>query len=351
MKLITVLACGLFAFSCVVAPKAEACSRVVYHGPGNTILTGRTMDWKDLDMKTKLWIFPKGMERDGRFSSAPFKWKSKYGSVIVSVYDAAASEGMNEKGLVANILWLAESEYPDPSSGKPLMSLAAWAQYVLDSFATVDEAVRVLAREEFSVITGEMPGVGGLAACHLAISDPTGDSAIFEYVGGKLLIHHGREYTVMTNSPIYDQQLALNSYWKEIGGLSMLPGTNRSADRFVRASFYLNAIPKTANIQMAVAGTFSVIRNVSVPLGIATPDHPNISSTLWRTVSDQKNRVLYFESALEPSLFWVDMRNADFSKGAPVKVLVIQNGRFFAGDASSYFEPAKPFEFLGEDQL
>jgi hypothetical protein len=45
------------------------------------------------------------------------------------------------------------------------------------------------------------------------------------------------------------------------------------------------------------------------------------------------------------------MRNADFSKGAPVKVLVIQNGRFFAGDASSYFEPAKPFEFLGEDQL
>jgi len=114
MKLITVLACGLFAFSCVVAPKAEACSRVVYHGPGNTILTGRTMDWKDLDMKTKLWIFPKGMERDGRFSSAPFKWKSKYGSVIVSVYDAAASEGMNEKGLVANILWLAESEYPDP---------------------------------------------------------------------------------------------------------------------------------------------------------------------------------------------------------------------------------------------
>ena len=110
----------------------------------------------------------------------------------------------------------------------------------------------------------------------------------------------------------------------------MLPGTNRSADRFVRASFYLDAIPKTANIQMAVAGTFSVIRNVSVPLGITTPDHPNISSTLWRTVSDQKNRVLYFESALEPSLFWVDMRNADFSKG-PGQVLVIQNGVFLQG--------------------
>ena len=36
----------------------------------------------------------------------------------------------------------------------------------------------------------------------------------------------------MTNSPKYDQQLALNEYWKQIGGTVMLPGTNRAADRF-----------------------------------------------------------------------------------------------------------------------
>lgn len=57
----------------------------------------------------------------------------------------------------------------------------------------------------------------------------------------------------------------------------MLPGTNRAADRFVRASFYINAIPKTANINEAIASTFSVIRNVSVPLVISTPGQPNIS--------------------------------------------------------------------------
>ena len=39
-------------------------------------------------------------------------------------------------------------------------------------------------------------------------------SAIFEYVHGKLVIHHGKEYQVMTNSPIYDQQIAINEYWK-----------------------------------------------------------------------------------------------------------------------------------------
>ena len=36
----------------------------------------------------------------------------------------------------------------------------------------------------------------------------------------------------------------MNEYWKEIGGTVMLPGTNRAADRFVRASFYVDAIPK-----------------------------------------------------------------------------------------------------------
>ena len=139
---------------------------------------------------------------------------------------------------------------------------------------------------------------------HLAISDASGDSAIFEYVGGKQVIHHGREFQVMTNSPVYDQQLALNAYWQQIGGTTMLPGTNRAADRFVRASFYINAIPKTADNAEAVASAFSVIRNASVPFGISTPGQPNISSTLWRTVSDHKNRRYYFfESDRSPNVF------------------------------------------------
>lgn len=350
MKLKLAAVLGLLAIACVVGSTAEACSRVLYQGPEDTVLTGRTMDWTEMDMKTRLWIFPRGMKRDGRFSSAPFKWISKYGSVIVSVYNSATSEGMNEKGLVANILWLSESEYPAQTPGKPLMSLAAWPQYVLDSFATVKEAVETLGREEFSVISGTMPGRGGLATVHLALSDASGDSAIFEYIGGKLVIHHSREYTVTTNSPLYEQQLALNAYWKEIGGLAMLPGTNRSADRFVRALFYLDAIPKTADIQTAVAGVFSVIRNISVPLGIRTPEKPNISSTLWRTVSDQKNRVFYFESTMHPNIFWVNMKKIDFSENAPAKALDLKNGQFYSADTSSLFEEAEPFVFPGEER-
>ena len=47
---------------------------------------------------------------------------------------------------------------------------------------------------------------------------PRGDSAIFEFLGGQLKIHHGWHDTVMTNSPPFDDQLALDAYWREIGG-------------------------------------------------------------------------------------------------------------------------------------
>ncbi len=57
----------------------------------------------------------------------------------------------------------------------------------------------------------------------MSISDATGDNAIFEYVKGKLVIHHDKNYLVMTNSPVFEKQLALNEYWDEIGSTVMLP--------------------------------------------------------------------------------------------------------------------------------
>ncbi|MBB6262595.1 penicillin V acylase-like amidase (Ntn superfamily) [Paenochrobactrum gallinarii] len=65
---------------------------------------------------------------------------------------------------------------------------------------------------------------------------------------------------------------------------------------------------------MAVASVFSIICNVSVPYGITTPDQPNISSTRWRTVADYSRLHYFFESALTPNIFWVDMKGLDFSK-------------------------------------
>lgn len=349
------MAAALLLLAGSSAEVAQACTRAVYLGSQGVVVTGRSMDWAE-DMHTNLWAFPAGMARDGAAGANTPKWVSKYGSVIASGYDLGTADGMNEKGLVANLLYLAESEYAKPA-GKPALSISLWAQYVLDNFATVAEAVAALSAETFVVVTADLPNGSG-AQLHLAISDASGDSAIFEYLGGRLVVHHGRQYQVMTNSPAYDQQLALNAYWEQIGGTVFLPGTNRAADRFARASFFIKAIPTEASpaiitavpegtyANQAVASVASVIRSVSVPLGLSTPGQPNIASTLWRTVSDQKDRVYFFDSATSPNSFWVPLAGLDLKPGAPVRKLTLTGGKVYSGDASARFEPAAPFTFM-----
>ena len=330
---------------------AYACTRVVYQGPNGMVITARSMDWVD-EIPADLWIFPRGAERQGEVGIQSFKWKSKYGSVIASTYNISSSDGMNEKGLVANMLWLVESEYPKfdiKGTQQKAIAISLWAQYMLDNFATVAEAVKEISKEPFIVVSDYIPGTNKFTTVHLSLSDANGDNAIFEYVGGKLTIHHNKSYQVMTNSPTFDKQLALNEYWKGIGGTTMLPGTNRAADRFVRASFYVNAIPKTDNTRVAVASMFSVIRNCSVPYGISTPSEPNISNTQWRTVSDQKNKVYYFENVVNPNVVWVDLKKVDFSENAPTKKLALSNGEIFAGETSSSFKSTPAFKFKGLD--
>lgn len=326
----------------------EACTRIVYKGPNDTVLTGRTMDFS-LDIPANLWVFPRGMQRNGEVGPNSIQWTSKYGSVIASSWDIGTPDGMNEKGLVANLLWLVRSEYPpfDRNGDRPGLTISAWAQYVLDNFATVAEAVAALEREEFVIVTDFIPGTDKFTTVHLSLSDPTGDSAIFEYINGRLVIHHSPAYTVMTNDPPFEEQLAIDDYWRNIPGNMFLPGTNRAADRFVRASYYLDAIPQTDDPRIAVASVFSVIRNTSVPYGISTEGAPNLSTTQWRVVADQKNLVYYFETAITPNTFWVDLKKVDFSETSGAKVLRLTNGEIYAGEVSAQFVSSEPFRFQG----
>lgn len=338
---------GILIFLIETQP-VEACTRVVYQGPNKTIITARSMDWKE-DIPANLWVLPRGIERNGLVGKNSVKWKSKYGSLVTSSWDIASSDGMNEKGLVANMLWLAESQYPDfdIKSNKKGLAISLWLQYVLDNFATVEEAVRELEKELFIVVSSDIPGTDRFTTLHLSVSDTTGDNAIFEYIGGKLVIHHDKSYNVMTNSPVFEQQLAINKYWEGIPGTVMLPGTNRAADRYVRASYYINAIPQTDDTHIALASVFGVIRNCSVPLGIASETEPNISSTRWRTVADHKNLIYYFENVLNPNVVWVDLKKLDFSEKAQVKKLSLSDNENYSGETSKDFKTTNPFYFVG----
>ena len=326
--------------------QASACTRVVYHGLNETYITGRNMDWKT-EIPANLWVLPRGVARTGNVGRSSIKWKSKYGSVVVSSWDMTSSDGMNEKGLVGNLLWLTGSEYPkyEKDQDKPGLVISLWLQYVLDNYETVAEATRALSKDNFVVVSSSVPETESYVTVHLSLSDKRGDSAIFEYINKKLVIHHDKSYVIMTNAPIYEEQIAINSYWKGISGTVMLPGTNRSADRFVRASFYINAVPKTDDIKIAVPTVFSVIRNVSVPYNISMPDQANISSTRWRAVADHKNLVYYFENVLNPNIIWLEFKNLDFSEQGRVRKLYLDNNENYSGESSRYLKIEKPFQF------
>ena len=341
----TVLVFAAFASACSAGVQADACTRVLYETGNGTYIVGRTMDWYD-DTGTDLWAFPRGMERDGGVGANSITWTSKHGSVVADIYDAATADGINDAGLAGNILYLVEADYGDAkASGKPLLSVGGWLQYILDNYATVAEAVEALREPPFSIIAPDLPG-GKAAGGHIAIADTSGDSAIFEYIDGKLKIHHDRKYTVMTNSPPFDQQLAINTYWNDVGGLKFLPGTHRASDRFARVSWNLNATPKVKDQKLATATVFSVIRNISVPIGISDPEKPNIASTLWRTVADTNARRYYFESALSPTVFWVDLDKLNIEPGGKPMKLDLSGSPIFAGEVSGQFQPTEPFKFL-----
>lgn len=337
-----VLLTAVFAMN---SQSVKACTRAVYLGPDSMVITGRTMDWKE-DLRSNIYVFPRGIKRAGYNKGKTVNWISKYGSVITTGYDIGTCDGMNEKGLVASLLYLKETVYARPGDTRPVMGASILTQYILDNFATVHEAVDEFKKEKFQIDAPDLPNHGPASTFHWAITDAMGNSAILEYLDGKLCIHEGKKFQVMTNSPRYDDQIAINDYWREVGGLHMLPGTNRAADRFVRTSLYINSIPQTDDPKIAVMSVLSVMRSVSVPFGFSIPDKPNIASTRWRTVSDEKNKVYYFESTLTPNFFWLDLKKINFNPAASVKKLSLTNGEVYAGDAVGNLKDSKPFTFL-----
>ena len=107
---------------------------------------------------------PGECKEGGRYPIITIQWISKYGSVVTAGYDIGTCDGMNEKGLVANLLFLTESSYFRPDDNRPVMGLSIWTQYVLDNFATVDEAVAELSKEVFRIDDPDLPN-GAKSTC------------------------------------------------------------------------------------------------------------------------------------------------------------------------------------------
>lgn len=320
------------------------CTVVVWGDNGQAVLSARNMDWFQ-EMDSRLWVIPAGREQNGAGlgDPKPLKWTSKYGSVVTSVYDIGAADGMNEKGLGAHLLWLTPSEYGVRNADMLGLDVSLWAQYYLDNFQTVAEAVADYQANPYQIIAAEM--AGREATVHLQISDATGDVAVFESLDGKIVIHHGKEYPVLTNQPTFDQQLEHLKQFEGFGGSQELPGTTSAEDRFVRANYYLDHLTAPTTTEMAIAELLSVLRNAAQPYGAAAANQPMIAPTIWRTVLDHSNLGYFFESTSSPYLIWLDLTKLDFSEGAPVKALNLSNMADKIGQQNDALVDAQLFEF------
>lgn len=271
------------------------------------------------------------------------------------------------------------------------LAVSGWAQYILDKYATVKEAVEDLEKEEFTIVTDRIPFLmqgnppildpkGKNIVLHLSISDAIGDSAILQYLNNgngesKLKIYHDKKYKVLTNS-LYASQLQILKEFEEKGGWGteefswdalkrktqneegevkevkeMTPPMNGADIRFIRASFFSENLEQINSNKRAflkegteelflepwsyeegIARAFSLIRNMSTPLNVKSLNNPFLSSTLWRTVSDQKNKRLFLETARSIYPIYVDLPKLFDKIGTDIHKLVlleppkVQNG-------------------------
>jgi len=318
------------------------CTRIFWNDNQLAAVVGRTMDWPESTEPT-LTVFPRGAERNGGMvgpqvvvAENPLTWVTRYASLVTTIYGVGTADGLNERGLAAHLLFLTATDFGPRDAQKPGLHAGLWAQYLIDSAATVSEALGLL--EDVQIVMAEARGAR--ATVHLALEDADGDSAIIEYIGGERVVHHGREFRVMTNDPPYDQQLALlqGLDFSHPSSDTPLPGNVAPTDRFARASYYSALLPEPKDEREAVAGVLAIARNVSVPFGAPYRGF-GIYNTEYRTVSDLTHGRYFLELTTSPNVVWADLGQFELAPGAPVMVLD-PDDIALSGDVSERFVKA-----------
>jgi penicillin V acylase-like amidase (Ntn superfamily) len=319
MKSMVTLAVSAALSASLLHSSASACSRILSNVNGHVVVA-RTMDLYTPD-HARIVVYPRGMVREGAVPDGnPARWTSTYGSVTVNSLGIATSDGINEKGLVANLLYLHGTQYEKRDQRQGIAN-AVWVQYLLDVAATVPEALAAM--EKYQVVS--ITAAGREWPLHVSISDASGDSAVIEFVNGIKVVHRGNDSAIMTNEPSLDWQLGNLKKYRYFGGTDVLPGDIDPASRFVRASAFLKTMPAPKTSADALESVYSIIKTVSVPqgahntaVGLESEDN---WPTLWTSLADSVNRLYFYQSAGSPNMFWIDLGKISFAKGTPVRSL------------------------------
>lgn len=220
-----------------------------------------------------------------------FEWVSKYGSVTFNQMGLEfPCGGINEKGLVIELLWLSDTKYPELDERIGMFE-SQWIQYQLDNFATVQEVIESDAMVRISK--------SGSAPIHLFICDSGGHTATFEYIEGKMISRTGAALPICA--------LANDSYDKSNGfinsvvdlKLSMQHSSETgSLDRFGRTALMLREF----STQNPVEYAFNILNVVSQG-----------DFTQWSIVYDIKNMSVYFKTNNNAKKRIIRLVDLDFS--------------------------------------
>lgn len=294
----------------------DACTRIFHNANPSVLLCSRSLNWH-CSLEEQLWLLPRGLKADGGIMGfASYEWESRYGSLLLisKKYLNGAVEGLNEQGLAAHALYFGTAQH-DNCPEQPAVAQIYWVRYLLDHFASVSEVLEHIV--EVPIV--EIQPTGLKLPLHIALEDSFGDSAILEYVQGKCVVHHGRDYTVMTNAPSFDEQLHNLYRYRHFGGSEVMPLGSGSQDRFVRAAYQLAMCNLPVNDKAAIDLAFALIRS------IAAPTQPILKADeellWWTSVIDLRRKIYYFCPYPHGIPLCVDLKSHDFASFSDVKIL------------------------------
>jgi penicillin V acylase-like amidase (Ntn superfamily) len=245
----------------------------------------------------------------------PAKWVSKYGSITFNQFGRELPlGGMNEAGLVIELMWLTETEYPK-SDQRPALRDLQWIQYQLDTAATVqdviasDELVRIEANTSMPI--------------HFLLCDRRGGAAAIEFLGGRMRASTGKDLPVkaLTNNTY---EYCLDFFRRS--------GSDETTPSFKQA---INSLQRFAWAAKGTQAWDAKIYGDPVGYAFQVLDKANLSNSRFRIVYDVKAGVIYFHTKSTPDIRSVNFRQFDFSCGTPVKILDILAD--FRGDVTSQF--------------
>lgn len=307
----------------LIGQSGRACTTVCVPGATERPI-GKSYDW-DLDhglvVVNKRGVEKKALVLDPRLKG--HSWTSDYGSVTFNQFGREFPlGGINEKGLVVEIMWLDDSVYPTVDK-RPTVNELQWIQYQLDKYETVAKMIE----DKDKVLVAKVH-----APVHYMACDTTGSCATFEYLKGtdgkpEFKVHvtgKDLEYPTLTN----DTYAASLKFLKEhvgFGGKKELPAGPDSLPRFARATNLAKNFDPKGEVG-AVKYTFGILKDVAQG-----------KRSVLNIVYEAKKGTVHFRTLRKPDVKTVKLSGFDFKCTDPLETKVIDFNEDGSGDVTEKF--------------